>query len=310
MGTSLHLPNTIRLLECIIHHLEPILSILKNKNDEIIYFKTLIKNNTELNKDPSFITSEERITFLQILMLVSLSMYGGIHIPCIKQFTSTTNTVRICWDTGLIDQFNFGVYNNDFIHFAHSYQNRLSSTKLKKRHIASNIFRGIYQFLFSYKKILIECNQRFEKIITPSQPIEQILKNNEDLLFLVISSLPTDQINTLFIYLQQFLPDDLKVKSQSGNTISVKQLFQSSASNYNFLMEKNNAYLELFYDHKKPIIKEITHIKTIEFLSKKSTNHKINTSLKDELKKTKAQQIDFRLSLLNLFIPTLDKICG
>eukprot|EP01047_Picozoa_sp_COSAG01_P000206 COSAG01_NODE_3_length_63519_cov_1591.007663_24_plen_323_part_00 len=314
------LPIGVQVLACITAQLDTLHPVFKNKNKTITSLKQIITEKKDLDTHPNFKDHPLQIQLLQTLMILSLSMYGGISIPCIKQFSYEKNKVKIKWDSGVTDHFHFGICDEAFSHFSLSYQNRLSTQKLRKRHIPCTIYRGIYQFLFSNKKVLDACNERFNTLIHTPSPITSLLQkkqqntqnntHNDDLIFLLISALPNEDINALFLYVQRFFPDDLKVRSQNGNTVNVKQCFQSTSSSYNYLMEKNNIYLELYYSHDKPIIKHITQAKTLDFLDKLRLNPKSNNQLIEHLKKCQSQQIEFRLNLLKIFMPLLDKICG
>ena len=44
---------------------------------------------------------------------------------------------------------------------------------------------------------------------------------SKDLLFIAISSLPTDQINALFLHIQEFFPKDLEVKTSDNSIMYV-----------------------------------------------------------------------------------------
>ena len=98
------------------------------------------------------------------------------------------------------------------------------------------------------------------------------------------------------------------ITSPGGHKMNVCDYFQKPANSYKYLMEKTNIYLELYYNHSQPIIKEITHLKTIEFIENIQKHATKSHSLKETLKQTQEHQIMFRLKLIHLFLHTLEKL--
>ena len=88
MPDSSPLPNAIALLQTITSHLETIKDILVNKDHTTDHLKEIITTNTYINQEAAFTQNQPFVYFLQLSMLLGLSMYGGMYIPCIKSFSA------------------------------------------------------------------------------------------------------------------------------------------------------------------------------------------------------------------------------
>lgn len=302
------LPKAVHLFKSITTHLDPLQTLFSNKKNDLKIFANIIYAEPQLNLNKAFYNNQNYVLFLQLCMLLSLSMYGGIYIPCIKSCKFKQDSIQILWENNIKDTFNFGQITKNFLYFSLSFQNRLSSKKLKKNHLPNTLFQGMYQFIYSYQKILIECKNRFEKLIHKTSSIQQLCKTDDDLIFLIISSLPCDLISSMLLHIQNYFPSDLMVKSPSGHTMKICELFHTPTTDYQYLMEKLNIYLELYYNHQQPIIKEITQQKTLQYIQDLLKNEKTNQFLKETLQQTKEQEIVFRLNLINIFANALDII--
>ena len=128
------------------------------------------------------------------------------------------------------------------------------------------------------------------------------------MLFIIISSLPGDQMNAMYVYIQQFFPPDLEVTTPDNRKMNVTSLFESTSVDVYFLIEKTKIYMDLYFNSSMPIIKQITQTKTLEFIQKSLDNTTIYNGTIENLKRLKSLQIDSRLNLYTTFKNHLDSL--
>ena len=307
---SYNLPPSLALLQCIAVQCEKITPVLTPKTD---YHKEI---NKWINTDEGFEQfisenpSKLYIHYIQTLMLVVLSMYGGILIPPIKQFSHTNGHIRIVWDSGIVDDFTLGLWDDSFSQFSRYFQNRLSAKPTGNQDIYPALLKGFQQYIQSYQVILDAVGTRLMYIIGNKLKLMGVLedKENKDLLFILLSSLPSEQMNALFVYIQQFFPESLTYKTQRGNVVNVIATFQTPATDMLYLIEKTKLYMELYYDNNHPIIQEITQSKTTEFMKKIMQTDQVFSETQRNLKILKEMQVDIRSSLYQLIDTHLSRV--
>lgn len=302
------LPPSIAILRAITEQTEKIALAFKPGQPDYESFKNLIKSAPIITAQDEFLNSDVHIRKLQLLMCLALSMYGGVSVPSIKQLGYENDELRIVWDSGINDHFIFGKIDDNFKNFSKYFQSRLSSKASGKSEIPSTIFRGVYQFLQSYLMILDATKKRIEPLLKGKSDLLNIIKQpmNKDLLFIILSALPSEQMNSLFIYLQAYLPDDLVVKTPDGNRVNVCSLFETPSTDINFLSEKNKIYLDLYFDGHHPIIKEITQSKTSDYMAKLITNNDFYEMTTRNLQNIITLQIETRIQLYTFYTKYLE----
>jgi hypothetical protein len=293
------LPASLALLHCIAQQCEVVAPVFTPKTHQHRTLKDWIKTEQGFGESVSLRQSEQHVRYIQTLMLIVLSMYGGILIPPIKQFSNTDDRIRILWDSHVVDEFKLGVWDDHFLRFSQYFQNRLSEKPTHCKEIYPVLLKGFQQYLQSYQVILDAVDQRLCHIIGNKLKLMTVLDNeyDRDLVFILLSSLPSEQINALFMYIQSFFPDDLTYKTESGNTVNVIAMFQTPATDILYLIEKTKLYMELYYDNKLPIIKEITRSKTTEFMKKLMQNDQFFHATQHHLKTLQTIQVDTRKKL-------------
>ena len=229
---------------------------------------TTLHSASDLAKTDSFTDNDTQIIFLQSSMLLALSMLGGVLVPAINAFVEDEKHIRISWDSGTVDQFSFGKVDEGFLRFFSYFQDRLSSRPQHSTVIAPVTLFGIQQFLLNYVELLNAVQKRITLLAKSKQDVLELFNSevNRDLLFILISSLPTEQINTFFLEIQQFFPEDLEANSADGKAINVVAMFQSSSTDISYLIEKIKIYLDLYFQKDMPIIREITRTKSVSYL--------------------------------------------
>lgn len=304
------LPHSIVLLKIIAERLKIHQRFLMKKSEERQVFEGIIRSFGNIDENQRFLQSKECIDFTQVLMLAGLSMFGGVFIPILSSIVEKDDMVKITWDSGVSDVFTWGVYDNNFKRFASYYQDKLSSKPQFKKHIPASIFAGIAGFIISYQLILKAIDQRMKTLIQHKTAFIDLFKKDmsKDLLFIAISCLPTDQINALFLHIQEFFPKDLEVKTPDNRKMNVCSLFEKPSVDIHFLIEKIKMFCELYFTTKMPIIKEITQIKTVNYIKKIFQNDDIYLSVQQQLKRLKSSQVDPRLMIYDVLKTYLESL--
>ncbi|RAP36883.1 hypothetical protein DID80_04740 [Candidatus Marinamargulisbacteria bacterium SCGC AAA071-K20] len=305
-----NLPVGITLIRAVTEQTEGIALSFKKGDPNYESFNSIVKGSEFITTNANFLATPAHITNLQILMCLALSMYGGVMVPSIKQLTYANKEIRLTWDSGITDSFTFGIIDVKFKAFSKYFQTRLSSKASGNADIPNTIFRGVNQFLQSYMLILDACRNRIAPLLKGKTHLIQILEQpmNKDLLFIILSSMPADQMNSLFIFIQKYLPEDLSVKTPDGNRVNVCSLFETPSTDVTFLSEKNRIYLDLYFDGQYPIIKEITQSKTSEYMVKLLSNKEMFEVTMTNLQNIITLQVDTRVQLYQFFINYLDSI--
>ena len=226
------LPVSTSLLKAVTYQLNHIDNLLVQSSSDYNSFYSILHSVQDLAIETSFIANPKQVTFVQTSMLLVLSMVGGVLVPVINSFTEEDGVVRISWDNGTLDTFTFGKVDDDFLRFFTYFQNRLSSKPQLTTAFPPVVLFGIQQFLKNYVEILMAVRKRIVLLSKSKQEVLSLFNNevNRDLLFILISSLPTDQINTFFLHVQQFFPEDLEAKTADGKSINVISFFQNSST--------------------------------------------------------------------------------
>jgi hypothetical protein len=297
------IPPCVKLLQITAEEANLIASLFDKKSLEFKQFKDSLRANKSFLESASFIKNESHVTYLQMLLLVGLSMHGGIFTPDVKDIfrIEKDNEVRLQWTSGASDKFFIGKITEDFKKFAAYVQVKLFAKN--EKNLPISLLHDVQHLLSTYTLNLTSVKKRVETLMGGKKDIKTVLgkKMSQDLLFILLSSLPTEQMSALFLYIHQFLPEDLEVKTKDGNRVKIATVFGQPSTDILYLYEKLNIYFDLYYNLKLPIIQHITQSKTSDFLVKQLQNQKIRDYTFDQLKSLKERQLDLRLNLYHLF---------
>ncbi len=296
------LPNNIKLLQVLSEHLDTQVTLLDKKSKEYAAFKNICLSNTYFDDSPAYLSNPIFIKHVQVLMIGSMSMLGGFNIPVISDFEHKEGIIKIRWDGGTIDRFNLGVHDDNFIKFYRYFQTRALQHTHTESKVSVQLFGALKQLVESYGMILAAVGSKCDTILDEKHSIVSVLKKNpsQDLLFILLSCLPSEQLNTLYIHIQQFFPTDLSVSLPSGNKVNACALFGQSSTDIAFLIEKTRVYMDLYFSKKLPIIQTITRTKTFDFLDEMTKNTAIFNATFEQLRLLKKNQVTMRIKLYDL----------
>ncbi|MBH37989.1 hypothetical protein CL658_03045 [bacterium] len=305
-----NLPPGIAIIQSVVKQLDTVQSFLKDGSEENKLLKTVLKESLIMDHDSRFLDNALFITYIQMLLLAGMSMFGGVSLSCLNSFSDHDDRVSLTWDSGVSDSFTWGIYDESFLQFISYYQDRLSSKPQHRKHLPSEIIIGIRGFFSTYLDILGSLDFKIKDLLMDKSSFLTIVSSelNKDALFLVISSLPSEQLSRFFMFLYPFLPSDLMVTSPDGRSMTLSAMFDQPSYDFSFLSEKMKLFLDLYFNSQLPKIQMITQDKTAEFLSKVIQNdHDFNVT-QDNIKSVKQSQIDVRKTLYGTLKNHLDEL--
>lgn len=306
---AVELPLSLAVLQSAVVHLNQHQSFLDRNSDDFKRFYAYFQTEESSLDKTDFVDDELAVTWLQTLYLVALSLFGGIFIPGISQFSVEKDKVMVHWHSGVSDRFQMGVFDDDFTNFHRTVQSKIFN-KPNQREIYPTILLPMLDLFRDYLKLMETADQRLKKMMAIKTNFQDIftLELNKDLLFILMSSLPAETLNQLFIYVQQFLPDDLEVKTRAGNVINIQHMFQKQTNDIQFLIENVHVYLDLYFATNRPIIQEITQSKTIEYAKRLMQNPKIKETVNATLRQLSQGQIKPRIQLYTVVFKHLQQL--
>ncbi len=299
------IPASVLILKILSERLPHVQSILQKKGSDYQWMRDHIKKPVEFTADPYFQESSSLILFVQLLYVAAISMYGGIYCPVIYDVSEKENSVTFHWEKGDIIGFEWGIWSDSFVQMAKKI-NALLSKPLAGKPLVSDMIPFLNQVLIAYNQILDKGIEPLKKVL--ASPAANALTDqleDPDFIFVVISALPVDELNALFLFIQQYFPEDLTVVNKRGNQLKVDSVFQNPSTDMNYLMEKVWIYFRLYHNANMPIIRAITKSKTAEFLGNVLRNSAILKQMLTTFQETLDLQFLTRKMVYSVFIQCL-----
>lgn len=303
-------PVSVNLLDIIAKYLDPILPTLKPSHKQFRVLKKLLVENVNFAESDDFRKSPRIIAWFQLQLLASLTMFEGLTAPSINQILEKDRKVTIKWVGGFSDSFMFGEYDENFEKFARYFGYRVIGLKKLDDGIPATLAISAHNMISKNLETLKKTRTFFEDIISGKLTFSEILDNDSHSVafFVLMASLPSDVLNTLFSTIYSHFPEDLNVKTPEGNELDVCDLFGSKTEDLSFLMTKVLIYFTLYFSTEMPIIKEITRTVTKDYFESLLSNTKTNTAIYDMMRSVCSTQFETRIRLLSIFSGHMEKI--
>jgi hypothetical protein len=301
------IPPSINILDIITKKAGELDVYFSPRSPEFIQLKKWLKHNqTPDNKE----IESDCITYFQLLLLTTLSMHQGIFIPSIRQITDKGKTCEVMWSSGVIDKINYGKFDDQLEKFIQSLKQKVLTQDKNETTTIFSLVSDTQKCLDSYNLLLTKVQKQIDKVLNGRNHFEQLFNDNlsRELVFVLLSCLPPDQMNALFLYLHKFFPEELTCKLPDGMTVKVVPFLQKTSNDLHYLVQKVIIYFELYTDTKKPIIKHITQSKTKEFMVDLMKNPNIKENAMQNLISIKEKQIGTRKHLYKLLKDHLKEI--
>ena len=297
------IPISTSMIESVSGQLSQLEQLFLKESVSFNSFNETIRHCEDLSSTASFYESPDQVVFLQTAMLLVLSMLGGVLVPCINLFSDFDNRVRITWDNGIVDQFTYGQCDDDFLRFSSYFQDRLSSKPQHRQDVPVTILFGMYQFILNHIEILTALRKRIGLLMENKDSLLSLLHSemNRDLLFILLSTLPQDQLNAFFLNIQQYFPDDIQATSADNKSINVVSFLQSPSSDISFLIQKIRIFLDLYFSKDLPQVRDAARSKGIPFLKQIFMNDDVYLNTRRVLFEMKELHIDLRMKFFVLY---------
>lgn len=299
------IPVGIETLKIILEKTDQLGDLFTPKSGYSEKIGALLKQSAPLNESPEFVSDKQLVLFIQLLFLLALSMHGGIMMPAVRNISARGNRIHIHWDSNSHDRFTFGQCDEAFLTFYKYFQMKVLRTGRGSLLIRPSAVKQVINRLKTYTEQLTKVNQSISALAegtfySISDTIQKPL--NQHVLFILISSLPSDQINALLLYIADFLPDDATFKTSANSPAPIARLFQSPSVDMAYLIEKVKLYFDLYYSADLPILRHITQTKTAEFLEKLLKNPAVLSEAKKTLSDMQRYQITTRINLYSFYL--------
>jgi hypothetical protein len=302
MDKALDSPASVQLLHVIAEQMDLHYEIFKIHSSKYLKLRDAIKVDRSFDGVFGDLEKSDSLVYLQLLMLLVLSMHGGVFMPHVKTITEMKDGIKISWQEAVHHRLRFGYYDEGFVKFVQYFRRKILIGGGRSKKVDTAFLKELYDCLTVYIGELDNVEKKISKIIKKKSDFISVLGNNEtqDLLFILLSCLPREEMNSLFLYVQQFLPEDLDVKVQD-KSYNVTKLFDTPAADMKVLMKKSLVYFDLYFSVRLPILQHITQTKTKEFLKDLVKNTEVVAAISKNLETLKASQIDIRLSIYKFF---------
>ncbi len=280
------------------------------KNPRFIAAKKAVSVDGYYNLSKEFTQNQDAILLTQLIALTALSMVGGITMPVIKQVSIQKNTIKINWGNQVIDTFRFGQHDDHYAQFCRTIQQKITGDINAPKSFHKPFIKDCKRMIAHYKETSSKIEATLQKLIVPKAELKQLFSKEIDpsLLFILLSSLPDNEINAFLLYIQSYLPDDLQLTPPDGPKINVTTLFQSPSSDIQYLITKIQIYLSLYHSPQLPIIRHITQSKSQVYLDKMLDNQNTLITLTSTLTSLRDNQVKSRLNIYTLYELLISKL--
>lgn len=271
---------------------------------------TVLSGAGDLLQNPNFTQEPQIIAYLQLLMVASLSMAGGLFVPAISSFTYQKPHVTFHWGDRLVDRFTFGEIDKGFEKFVPFFQHNILGLPSHQATFDTAIFYRLSTQILKNKDLIKNVQKKWEQVQKGPHQIKSMIEKEEghDLLFLLMSCFPPEQLNALFIKIQSHFPDELMIDSPDGNSLNVKALFQTPSTDLTYLVSKVKLYLQLFFGSNLPIIQHITQSQTRRHVVEFMQNRILFDQVQESIQSIVDQQVQPRLDLYTVLDLHLSKV--
>jgi hypothetical protein len=308
-GSATSLPASVSILQSIVTHLGDAQPLFKKNNPLQVQFLAFLNTEKDLIELPSFVSSPESVTFIQLMLLTALSLLDGLENTHIKWISTKGKTVTIQWKNKMSSSFTFGKIDQSYKQFQSYFFNKVFSKTKQNAQLNRDFIASLVHLFQKYSNDLEASINRIN-ILTqnPVQMISSIGENKDlDLFFIILSSLPSEQLNALYLHIQQFFPANMELKTSKGQMVNLKGFFQIPSQDIRFLIDKIKMHFNLFFYSDAKEVRAKIQQETLSFLKILLTNTSYFTETVENITNTRDNFLATQLSLYTLFCTTLQR---
>ena len=230
--------------------------------------KTTWKQQDTLEEDPLFLKDPLAAYLVQACLLGALSMHNGVLVPDLKGLSRKDNGVTLYWQNGISTKWTLGAIDSGFYETKRDICKKVFPNQFKaKAAIESALLGQSAQRIRGYLSILPEVEACLKAIQSPATlHIWLSRPAAKEQLFVLLSCLPVEQLNLMFMTLGNSLPEETPLKVKQRQTLNVAAIFRNPSQDAGFLIEKVMCYMDLYYAVNWPILQHITQSITQRFI--------------------------------------------
>lgn len=256
------LAGTVRLLPGLEATFNP-------QSDAFRHLQAAYIGSGSLFSDATFIKSPVSIHHFQMLMAALMTYHGGIQCVKVQEFTVQVPVVRLFWEGKKYASFQVGEMNESLKQFVVDVQRLILKIDRPQPDFLKVGLKSVVATLQSYHSQVSLLGRNFDKLITAIQaPRFSVRELAEELMFILLSTLPVADINAFFLDIHSYFPPDLEITLANGNRVNVGSYFEKTAQDTSYLIDKIKVFATLFYSQTMPVIQEIAQGRGAAFLQK------------------------------------------
>jgi hypothetical protein len=261
-------PPALLLLQLLAEVLSRCEALFTPEHPLNLRMKTNWRHSETLESDPLFLTDPLAAYVVQASLLGVLSMHNGVLVPDLKGLSHKGDLVTLYWQNGISTTWTLGVINAGFYEAKRDICKKVFANQFReKAAIETKLLLHTTQKIRGYTMLLPAVEACLKAIQAPATL--QILVARpvaKEQLFVLMSCLPVEQLNLLFMTLGNSLPDETPLKVKQRQTLNVSAIFRQPSQDAGFLIEKVMCYMDLYYAVDWPILQHITQNVTQRFI--------------------------------------------
>ena len=244
---------------------------------------------------------EPLVSFAQGCILITLSLLNGIgRSPIAIQKTESGYKIKILSKLQSINLVP-GLFDTEteklIKEFKHSFFGRTLDADLGKNDltIIKETLKETVTRLKTERSFIEKIADNPLQIFTPQIGVE----NLSGALFLVISALPAEAMNTLLMQIGSYLPNDLEAKTEDRLSVNARSYLTTATLDLSELFKKARLLLKLYSGKQRVIISIIVQEKVQDFFKKLLDNTEVRQQVKNHLLTTAQEQFDLRIRIFD-----------
>jgi len=307
-GSKLNAANDIMITSAALEMtFEDNKEIWKSESSERAILNKILKDDITFSRDEfggkSDTETKNVIKFMQGIIVLSLSIVDGIGRAPLELLSYESNQlkVRVNNKNMIIDIGSFNQGTDELIsEFKNQYYGTVSTNTFNRDDLS------IVVEAFSETVSRFDTEIEFmEKIANDPLSMWQEEKNFSSLFFVLVSSLPIDTLNALFMEISSFLPEGVQVKTENGNTIDLKNYFGIQTVETKEVFRKIRLLLRNYFGEQREILGMIIRENIKSFFADILQNTKVKEEIASNIRETITDQFKTRKTIFDSFIKLL-----
>lgn len=275
-----NLPSLIELVNIISSDLNTISGLFKKNSEQFVSLRSFLYKqhnyleNLKINPQPQI------TIYLQLLVILTLVDFAN---DLIKKIVAKNDKIEIYWKNGLKHTFEKGIITEDFKKFLNYFNYHCLKLEAKGQ-LNLNTIEAMESKFINCSIRLKETIEKINIILDNLDDLRSNIKKDITLLFIVLESLPEEQLNSFFINFQKHLPQDLELKNSNNYLVNVASLFQTSSHDIKFLYQKLELLFNLYFKVNNQEVVDATDEEGVQYLLEIVANQNIKNKVSLNLK--------------------------